>query len=303
MICYRSTDKKSIKPTYTGKYKIVIDKCIHDNGTRVMKFAPSLTQIYGAMFKNCTTLKSITIPESIDAVTGNPFSFCINLINIAGKFSSEDGLCMIVNNELKSYAHGSILTEYEIPAGVTRIGSLAFFNCQRLKYINIPETVTCIGIESFNQCAGLRSIELPEHLNCIEEWAFANCQNLKKIIIPDEVKGIHNATFIACYNLEEVHLGAKVEFISRKAFSLCESLKNIVVGKGMKTISSDAFDGCRSLESVRIEAVSPCRIIGTRSLFEISNPDFKIYVPKESVDLYRTSDGWNRLAQFIVPSN
>ena len=76
-------------------------------------------------FLMCTSLTSVTIPDSVTAIGLGAFGSC------------------------------SSLTSVTIPEGVTSIGGYAFVECASLTTVTIPGSVTGIGEGAFSGCASL----------------------------------------------------------------------------------------------------------------------------------------------------
>lgn len=147
---------------------------------------------------------------------------------------------------------------------VTTIGEHAFSNCNSLKNVSIPRTVTSIGNYAFYGCSGLLDITIPVSLIQIGGYAFYNCRLLSHVIIPDSIVSIGSC-----------------------AFQNCSRLSTIVIGSSISSIGNSAFSSC-PLSSITCYATTP----PTASGFPNTNT-VKLYVPKESVELYRTTSGWN----------
>ena len=103
------------------------------------------------IFKDCLSLTSITIPNSVTSIGDYVFSNC------------------------------SGLTSLTIPGSVKSIGSQAFYGCKGLTSITIPEGVTSIGDYAFYYCSGLTSVTIPNSMTSIGDHAFENCYRLKEI--------------------------------------------------------------------------------------------------------------------------
>ena len=93
-------------------------------------------------FTYCTSLTSITIPDSVTSIGDDAFSYCTSL------------------------------TRVTIPDSVTRIGSDAFYSCDSLTSVTIPKSVTSIGNAAFFSCDSLTSI----HYNGTKSmWSKIDC--------------------------------------------------------------------------------------------------------------------------------
>lgn len=167
---------------------------------------------------------------------------------------------------------------------VTAIGNYAFYNrysSTALNCITIPNTVTSIGAYAFYCCSGLTSITIPASIVFLGSHAFQYCYGLTNVRIPDSVTSIGESAFSTC------------------------GLSSIVIGNSVESIGANAFDGC-PLSSITCLATIPPTAVG----FPNTNTA-KLYVPKESVELYRTTSGWNYFTNvygfgndsFSVPDN
>lgn len=147
---------------------------------------------------------------------------------------------------------------------VTSIENYAFANCYTLTDVSIPNTVTSIGHYAFYNCSELKDITIPNFIISISDYAFAGCSSLSHITIPNSVTTIGD-----------------------QAFSNCSSLATITIGNSVTSIGSSAFNAC-PLSSITSLAMTPPSASGFPN-----TSTAKLYVPKESVELYRTSSGWN----------
>ncbi|MEG1835099.1 MAG: leucine-rich repeat domain-containing protein, partial [Oscillospiraceae bacterium] len=142
-------------------------------------------------FRDCTGLKSVTIPYCISFIYYSAFDGCTNLtaINVSEdntKYSSVDGILYRDKTTLLIYPQGKS-GEVTVPTGVTSIGTSAFEGysafegCTGLKGVTIPNSVTSIGDSAFNGCTGLTSVTIPNSVTSIGDSAFRGCTGLTVI--------------------------------------------------------------------------------------------------------------------------
>ena len=96
----------------------------------------------------------------------------------------------------------------EIPAGVTRVGEMAFAECPGLYEIAIPDTVTEIAQMAFFKCGNLQSLFLPDGVETLGPDSFSYCKKLKDIFVPAAVREIGHHAFYGCSGVTEVRLEA-----------------------------------------------------------------------------------------------
>ena len=104
-------------------------------------------------FFGCSSLTSVTIPNSVTSIEYNAFENC------------------------------SGLTSVIIPNSVRSIGFKAFSNCSSLTSVIIPNSVTVISRNSFEGCSGLTSINIPNSVTIIGDYAFYSCSVLTSVTV------------------------------------------------------------------------------------------------------------------------
>ena len=150
--------------------------CINLTGITIPN---SVTEIEQFAFEHCI-FTSITIPDSVTTIADESFGGCSHLYEFKGKFASEDGRCLIVDDVLKAFAPAG-LTEYTIPYGVVEIGRGTFFRYKGITSVTIPNSVIKIGFGAFEDCSSLTHMVIPNSVTEISEYAFNRCDSLDSI--------------------------------------------------------------------------------------------------------------------------
>ncbi len=154
------------------------------------------------------------------------------------------------------------ITSVVIPAGVTEIGSLPFFDCTNLTSITVDKANPNYSSDKngvlFNKdktvlmqypCGKSGSYVIPDSVRYIDIGAFARSVKLVSVTIPDTVTDIGYGAFLDCWSLFSVTIGNNVKAIGDMTFSQC-ALSAVTIPDSVEYIGEDAFGGCIHLESV-----------------------------------------------------
>ena len=160
----------------------------------------SVTSIGYAVFYWCTSLTSITIPDSVTSIGGSAFYACMVLLNviipnifitITTLSSISLQLYQLLPSILLSNLNNLLLNLTSIPANL-------FSNCTSLTSVTIPNSVISIGENAFRSCNSLTSMTIPNSVTSIGATAFYFCSGLTSLTIPDSVTSIGANAFYAC---------------------------------------------------------------------------------------------------------
>ena len=121
----------------------------------------SVTSIGDYAFNNCFSLTSVTIPNSVTSIGECAFAYCSSLSSIIVEssnimYDSRDNCNAIIETASNTLIAGCQSTT--IPNSVTSIGNYAFYGCSSLTSVTIPNAVTSIGEQAFKNCSSLAYI-------------------------------------------------------------------------------------------------------------------------------------------------
>ena len=140
----------------------------------------------------------------------------------------------------------------------------------------VIEGATSIGTTAFLGCENVSSISLPSTLKSIEFGAFAYLdETLKSISFPEGLLSIGQRAFIQCEGLTALDLPSTLKSLGEGAFLFCTGVQSVT---------------CRAKKTPVLE----------ETVF--SNYAIPLYVPAESVDLYKAADQWKDFDP-ILPIN
>lgn len=258
--------------------------------------------IADAAFENCTKIKQVLLPESVESIGADAFAGSGVLENSDNWVSD----CLYIGNwliaakdtvapEIKvgtkyiadgAFRYNKTLQSVTIPEGVLKIGAYAFWDCRELTDLKIPSTVKYIGTDAFVFC-NIKTISLDSNnkdfalqngilythdLKCL---VFCPQQMTGEIKLPEETEHIGEAAFWRCEGIEKMVFSKSLKSIGRSAFSECYKLNDINLPDSLKHIGRFAFSNCLGITKMVIPY----------SVVELEENAFSYCINMESIDI------------------
>ena len=148
----------------------------------------SVTSIGSYAFQDCSSLTSVTIPNSVTSIGYNAFWNT----GIYNDTSNWENHVLYIDNCLIR-AEKTISGACIIKESTRLIASYAFERCDSLSSVTIPNSVTSIGSSAFYYCSSLTSINIPNSVTSIEYHTFYECSNLQSLTIGAGVLSIDDS--------------------------------------------------------------------------------------------------------------
>ncbi len=236
-----------------------------------------LGKICSSAFRDCLSLISLSLPDSLVEIGPSAFAHCPSLKEV----NWGEGLNKIC---VSAFEGDSSLENIILPSKVRRIGPKAFAGCSKVKKLFLPNATENIGIFAFSHVSkSLESIEVGKENRFFD--GAGNCLVAKKrrelilgcknSVIPSSVSSISKGAFRASA-IEEFNAPMGLQKIGEEAFCGCSNLKKAVL-PGVFEIKARAFEGCSSLSEIELPSslsnLGERAFCGCSSLKGISLPD------------------------------
>ncbi|WP_134385214.1 leucine-rich repeat domain-containing protein [Flavobacterium psychrophilum] len=225
----------------------------------------AVTSIEEQAFLRCSSLTSVTIPNSVTSIGSFAFFQCTRLTSVT------------------------------IPNSVTTIGEGAFFQCTGLTSITIPNSVTSIGESTFSRCSGLTSVTIPNSVTTIGEGAFFQCTGLTSVTIPNSITAIGDRAFNKCSRLTSLTIGNSVASIGSFAFFGCFGLTSVTIPSSVTSIGNRAFYDCVALTTVNCYITMPL-IINADVFGNVTQSNCALNVPTGTQAVYQAAAVWRNFS-------
>ena len=210
-----NTGTVSVKATSTEiAGKVIIPEKVSNKGVEY-----TVTQIKDQGFRDCVSLTSVKIPETV------------NYVGTCGFYHCESLDSLVFPNDDLTFSFWYVMQ-----------------GCKNLRYVRLPENLKRLSYFMFAECENLESIRIPESCTSFDEYAFFRCYKLKEVNIPYGVKSLGMADFYECYELEHLDIPPTVTYIGKQVFTRCRKLRTLSLPNSVTQFGWQTFEECTLLK-------------------------------------------------------
>lgn len=142
-----------------------------------------VTELRDNAFYECSSLKHIVLPNSLEKIGHHAFYGCSSLESIV------------------------------IPDSVTEIGIGSFCGCQSLASAILPDNLPRLPESCFRSCTSLRSITIPRNTEEIGDFCFSGCTSLSAVSLSDSTKILGDCAFYMCSSMKGLYIPDSVQLM------------------------------------------------------------------------------------------
>lgn len=290
----------------------------------------SLQTIGTQAFKNCKSISGELHLRNLTKLDNNAFNGCSGITSIelpsllAGDdyvFQNCTGIKTANMGSLQTTKTGyfdgcTSLETVNLPNLNATSGNYMFRNCSSLKEISLPKYTDYLRTSMFEGCTSLETVNAPQCMQ-VNATAFKNCYNLKNITLGHGISFTGNNAFENCQSLEYLETTCRHMSGGTGMFNGCTSLREITFHDGCQQLHPQAFsqndsniDGNglgwtpNNTTTGAYTTIKPgftanfgdcvntnVELLNTTAF---CNSVYRIIVPDETYDWYRTNTMWQR---------
>ena len=241
-------------PKYLKVKGTTIVECDRDKLPVDLVIPEGITEIGFRAFYG-SSIKSVTIPDSVRKIGKEAFYWCKSLVSITIPGSVKE-----IDKGAFSWCES--LVNVTIEEGVNTIGDNAFLGCKHLKSVRLPRSVSHVGRRAFDDCpyymevqfggtmAQWKAISNDGYINDYFQIVHCTDGNLSKgkQVFPKYLT-MDGTTISKVANISDVEIPSGVTAIRSRAFGGNHNLSRVRIPVSVKSIEENAFYNCVSVKA------------------------------------------------------
>ena len=275
--------------------------------TESVTIPASVETIYQGAFNNCTQLSSLTIEDSETTLNFLEKWKQTDVGDVPVFFSGSKVGAVYVGRPVyyEKVIYGGApflettgLTDVTIGGYMTEIPRMMFYNCSSLVNIDMSENVNRIEDSAFYKCSSLKEVTIPANVT-YAAYGVVGCDALEKIIVEDGTVTVDIGRIIENKNVKELYLGRNLFISMSTGFSPMEKL---TLGKMVDRLKNSYFYGATNLREIYSENTVPPVAFEDYGMYYFADATYEnavLYIPKGSLEAYRTADTWRKFANIV----
>ena len=134
----------------------IIDSGAFNNcsSLKTLVLPQGLRSLGNSAFSNCSSLTTVTLPDELEFIDGAVFSGCTSLKEFKGNNVSADGRCLIQDGVMKGFAPAD-LTSYTLPDNIESLCNHLFEGITTITSITLPSSILTMREEYLSASSGL----------------------------------------------------------------------------------------------------------------------------------------------------
>jgi hypothetical protein len=263
------TNGKNIQNVIISRGINIIDDYAFYDGTSIktISIPDTVTKIGWSSFFFCSELTTITIPNSVLSISDGAFSYCTGLTQII--LDMEENL--IPSDMYKWDAENATIVwtggphvnfedlsnwKFDTSTGIVTkyIGKTNVANLIVPAYIGGIKVneIRGEGSNGLTRERNVKTVVVSDGIITVGPRAFYICNNLTNITLPNSITSIGYDAFDDCDNLTNITIPDNVTSIGTQAFGSCNNLTSVTLSKNLTSIGMYAFGYSIKLASITI---------------------------------------------------
>ena len=258
-----------------------------------VKLPLTLETIRGEAFEN-SGIKDIILPSSLkNIVDGNNFRNCDSLrqISIPG---GENGVTSLPS---WCFAYCDSLHKVVLPNHLATMGERCFFYCD-LYDIDIPGTLKEVSYDGFSHNLHMTKIKFNEGTEKLGTYAFYGNEMLEGVTFPSTMRVVNSYAMEYCKAMTYLNLNEGLEEINSSSFANNPGLTEITLPSSLIYCLNHPFYNCQNINRINCMSLLPPTVKNAIPTYEVRN--IEVHIPLWSFQEYMTKPGWLEYQNHMV---